>query len=131
MEDNLVEVIFSTTASYTCFYEWINDINQDEFDMWVTLLNKEDINESEFEILAKKSIELYCLDMGIKSIPADETYIHKIISEFIVLFFMHKLIKDGFVKVFGNLCFGINVPFETTESGTLFFETNLKENKNV
>lgn len=127
MEDQrMIEVVFSEEATYNSFIEWVEGMDNNELSMWLELFNKQELSEADFEVITKKAIELYCLDMEIRAIPAGEDFIEKILSEFTMLFFMYKLQKDGYVKVIGTMGFGSNLPYETTPKGIEYFESRLK-----
>jgi len=118
-----IKVIFSSEAKYSNLDEWLHDLDETSMKMWLELLNKEELTELEFEIIAKKAIELYCLDMAIDNIPSDEEYIEKIIKEFTILFLLYHLQKLEYIKIYGKICFGINVPYETTHNGIQYFKS--------
>jgi hypothetical protein len=126
-EEQLVKVVFDPNANYSNFSEWVQGRSKVEEDFWLQLLNKKEHTESDFELIAKKSIELYCLDMDIDAVPLGEEFIRNIINEFVVLFFMHRLQSQGYVTVHGTLCFGLNVRYETTEKGRHFADTNFAD----
>lgn len=125
-EDKLVKVVLSANPGYNNFVEWANSLSEQDGVIWFNLLNKNDLSEQEFDLLAKKSIELYCMDMNIDQIPATQEYIESILSEFTMLYFVFNLQKDGYLVTEGNIGFGIDVPYSITEKGKLFFNKNDK-----
>lgn len=108
--NNTIKVEYSD--EYKSFIDWIQNLTDDDYYIWLMLLSIEEHTYKQFDHIAKRSVLLYCIEMGISEIPASEEYVNNIVTDFIRLFFLYHSSKIGNIELESELKFGQEIKYK-------------------
>lgn len=118
MEEETVKVVLDASYPYDDFMGWYLLLSQDDKDMWVHLAKNSNRGDSATELLTKKSMELYCLEMDVDFIPKSENFLEKMYRRLTTNLVYASLIERGLARIVsGKLSFVSEVEISITEKG--------------
>jgi hypothetical protein len=106
MTHTIVKVKMEGEYPYNDFLGWYGSLESSDKEFWLFLAKATNRSEANIELLTKKAMELYCLEMGIDYIPNSEDYLEKIYRRLINNLNLASMIDRGLVALkSGNLTF--------------------------
>ncbi len=117
-KEEIVNVILDANYPYDEFMGWYLQLSPDDKDMWVHLAKNSNRGDKSTELLTKKAMELYCLEMDVDFIPKSEDFLLIIYKRLISNLVYASLVEKGLVKINnGKLSFVSDVEIVLTEKG--------------
>lgn len=106
MHDTVKVVDINPDGTYDSFSSWYATLEKFEKDYWVQIAKSVQKTDFSAELLAKKAMELYCLEMDINQIPNSQDYLEKLYKRLINNLIYASLVDQGLLKlVDGSISF--------------------------
>ena len=116
--EETVKVILEPSYPYSDFYTWYKSLDMYDKEVWVHIAKDSDRSEKNTELITKKAMELYCLEMDIDYIPKSEEYLETIYRRLITNITLASLEERGLVELtHGKLSFISEAKYKLTEKG--------------
>lgn len=116
--EETVKVVLDASYPYSDFMGWYLSLTQDDKDMWVHLAKNSYRGDSATELLTKKAMELYCLEMDLDFIPKSEDFLEIIYRRLTTNLVYASLIERGLAKIeSGKLSFVSEIEISITDKG--------------
>jgi len=116
MSHETVKVILEQSYPYSDFQSWYDSLDVHEKEVWNYIVKDFNRTERNIELLAKKAMELYCIEMDIDYIPNSEEYLETIYRRFINNIILASMQERGLIKLtHGKLSFLSDAKFEVTD----------------
>lgn len=123
MAHDIVKVVLEPSYPYNDFEGWYNTLDTFEREVWEQIAKNGERTEHNTELLAKKAMELYCLEMDIDYIPNSEEYLEKIYKRLISNLTLISMQRRGLIKLIsGKLSFVSDAKFDLTEKGKKYMK---------
>lgn len=129
-KNDIVKIQLEASYSYSDFMGWYNSLDTYEKEVWVHLAKTSQSSEHNTELLTKKAMELYCLEMDIDYIPRSEEYLERIFKRFTNNVTLASLIERGLVEIrSGKLSLISDADLALTERGKKFMVKSDEDDK--
>lgn len=121
MAHEIVKIVLEESYPYEDFMSWYESLASDDKEFWQYLAKLGNRSEANTELLTKKAMELYCLEMGIDYIPNNEEYLEKIYRRLVNNINVASMIERGLVAISaGKLSFIDDAKLYITDRGKKF-----------
>lgn len=118
MSHETVKVILEQSYPYSDFQGWYDSLDQYEKEVWSHIAKDSGRSERNVELLTKKAMELYCLEMDIDYVPNSENYLETIYKRLISNLTLVSMLERGLIELTsGKLSFLYDAKFALTEKG--------------
>ncbi len=126
MAHETIKIVLDASYPYDDFQGWYDGLEEHEREVWLHLAKDSNRSENNIELLTKKALELYCLEMDVTELPNSEEFVEKIYRRLIGNLVIASLINKGLAYVgSGKLSFLGDADIQITEKGKNY----LKEHK--
>lgn len=123
MDHETVKVILDQSYPYSDFKGWYDSLDSYEKEVWTHIAKDNNRSEKNVELLTKKAMELYCIEMDIDYIPNSEEYLETIYRRLITNITLSSMEERGLIKLTdGKLSFLSDAKFELTEKGRSYLK---------
>lgn len=123
MSHETVKVILEPSYPYSDFRGWYDSLDSYEKEVWTHIAKDSNRAERNIELLTKKGMELYCIEMDIDYIPNSEAYLETIYRRLITNITLSSMEERGLIKLTeGKLSFLTDAKFEITDKGRSYLK---------
>jgi hypothetical protein len=126
MKENIVKIQMNKSYPYSDFDGWYKSLPAEDREVWVSLAQNSMRSENNAELLTKKAMELYCLEMGIDYIPKSEDYLEIIYKRLVTNLSIASMIDRGLVVIgSGKLSFLTKADIVMTDLGKNYMKSKI------